>query len=245
MKNGYSLTLTAVLFLSLLSISEASDSADSNTTGPMVQVTSDPPGLGITLNGEISESSTPKDFSLTPGSHEITVFGEGWEPLAHTIGLDSLTTLRLRFLMRVAPPVMPTPESVGLAREPEQPLQDERAAERIRSRFTKAAETFLIFPFAQGVIMKFTLEEEEQQTADAFLISGALLSTGSYLLGRLLSSRKLNRIREENDQTMLSNHEASVFNREVDRILDSIYRTQYEIWEAENSDRGVVEESPE
>ncbi len=65
-----------------------------------VEVTSEPEGAQITIDGEATGRTTPASFDLGPGDHEVTFQAEGYEPLVKNVTLEesAKSTLAVNFV---------------------------------------------------------------------------------------------------------------------------------------------------
>ncbi len=54
-----------------------------------VEVTSEPPGAGIVLDGNVTGEVTPVTLDIAPGDHEVVLNAEGYEPLVKPLSVES------------------------------------------------------------------------------------------------------------------------------------------------------------
>ncbi|MCP4679952.1 MAG: PEGA domain-containing protein [Deltaproteobacteria bacterium] len=54
-----------------------------------VEVTSEPPGAGITVDGKETDKFTPATIELGPGEHEVSLKNEEYEPVVKKVTLES------------------------------------------------------------------------------------------------------------------------------------------------------------
>jgi len=54
-----------------------------------IEVTSEPPGAGITVDGKETDKFTPATIELGPGEHEVSLKNEDYEPVVKRIALES------------------------------------------------------------------------------------------------------------------------------------------------------------
>lgn len=206
-----------------------------------VAVFSDPTRAALRLDELDAHLITPSEVTVPAGDHAFSVSAEGFEPLTQRLALSPDSDLTLNFLLRAEPPSPLSAEEMGMEYKPLIPLIDEAEADRLRRKFNSLAETFAIIPLGQGVLAKLILGKDESKGADILIISGAGLTAGTYLLGRILSSKKRSHVRTRNQTITLQNKEASENNKNIDQVVREKNAEARSTWELENQDRGRVE----
>ena len=119
------------------------------------------------------------------------------------------------------------------------PLMDEDIADKKQQRFNSLAETFIVFPLAPGVMGIAISDGEGQYSGEALLITGIVLVTGSYLLGKYFHSRELKRIRAINNERTAVNLRVKNHNQLVKEAMAD-HEKAVEIWVTESEGRGRV-----
>jgi hypothetical protein len=203
-------------------------------------VDSNPDSANILVDGKSSEVTTPYSFSLADTVSLVEVVKTGYEPLAEKIPLSPGERVIATYLLKAFPPDPITPAELGFEPVPQQPLLDEKAADRLESKFLGLSFTFAIVPFGQGVLAKALLDDDDKGLGDALMISGAVLSAGSYALGKILSSKKRSDIKRKNEIIKIENEAAKEQNREIDKAVKTAYDEAVELWLMENADKGRV-----
>ena len=206
-----------------------------------IQIQSSPDSAYITIDSADADSVTPAVYSLLPGKYAIEVFKDGFEPLMHDLNHSSSYPGTLRFILKPLAPQPMVAESLGLGYFPVVPLIDERVADDQMRKFSSMSELFLIVPLAQGLVARALLAEEDKDVANALIISGVVLTVGSYLVGKLVSNKTRRRIIEQNIEIESQNARAQLANRDVDRSVREHNAQMQQEWRDENSDRGRVE----
>ena len=219
---------------------------DPSITGPKgnVTITCDPDSatlfVGRKNTGIILGRSV---FDISPGSHLFEVHKEGFEAIGENLEVPEGFT-NVRAILAFARPAPKTPEEYGMELLPEAPLRLEEEAETIRKRFNGMAESFAVVPLAQGILAKLIIGGEAQREANILVASGVVLTGGSYLLGKIFTSRKKRQIRAYNEATTRENQQASDHNSRVRRETQRLNAEQVKQWRAENEGRGVLEIEP-
>jgi hypothetical protein len=203
-------------------------------------VESVPDSTDIVLDRKLTGQVTPAEFQLPPGSHTVELVKPGYEPLAERIDLAQGDSITATFLLRVEPPPPLTPESLGLQLLKEKPLLKEEKAEVIRQRCNAFAETFAIAPLTQGILAKMLLTGSGEKQADMLIISGAVLTAGMYLAGKIFSTRKRLQIRRTNQLLAAENLEIKAQNKEVRKIVQQRYAELVKQWQKQNRNTGKV-----
>ena len=220
-------------------IDSLSSRADTAAASILI-VDSDPDSADILIDGKRVEFTTPHTFSLIDTFCLIEIVKAGYEPLAEKIQLFAGEKLLSTFLLKALPPPPITSEELGLELLVEQPLLDERAADRIKTQSNSLSLTFAIVPFGQGVLARTLLSEKDKSLGNTLMISGVVLSAGSYALGRVLSSKKRSDIRRKNEIIKSENEAAKEQNREIDKAVKSAYDEAVAQWLIDNTGRGKV-----
>jgi hypothetical protein len=203
-------------------------------------IDSDPDSANILIGGKASDVTTPHSFSPEDTVSLVEVVKTGYEPLAEKIRLSPGEKVIATYLLKAFPPDPITPEELGFEPVPQQPILDVKAADRLKSKFLGLSLTFAIVPFGQGVLAKALLDDDDKGLGDALIISGAVLSAGSYALGKILSSKKRSDIKRKNEIIKIENEAAKEQNREIDKAVKTAYDEAVELWLMENADRGRV-----
>ncbi len=203
-------------------------------------VDSDPDSANILIGGKASEVTTPYSFSLADTVSLVEVVKTGYEPLAEKIRLSPGEKVIATYLLKAFPPDPITPAELGFEPVPQQPILDEKAADRLKSKFFGLSLTFAIVPFGQGVLAKALLEDDDKGLGDALMISGAVLSAGSYALGKILSSKRRSDIKRKNEIIKIENEAAKEQNREIDKAVKTAYDEAIELWIEDSADKGRV-----
>ncbi|MEE8577889.1 MAG: PEGA domain-containing protein [candidate division Zixibacteria bacterium] len=206
-----------------------------------VRLLSVPDSSTIMLDQELLAQPTPTLTILSSGKHSLEILREGFEPIEHSLELEPDSTVSLIFKLRPLPPPKPSAEELGMAYEIETPLQDEALADEQMKKYVALTETFAIIPLAQGVLAKLTLDEDSKEAADILIISGTVLTAGSYLLGKFLSKRKRRQIITYNERTSAANIQAAERNALVDIAIRETHAETLKTWREETKGKGVVE----
>jgi hypothetical protein len=208
------------------------------SAAPVARIVSDPEGARVRIDGMDGEWTAPVELELPAGKYLAEVTLEGHSPLTHEFALVDGDSLSFQFLLLRHKPERPTPESVGLRFEPVIPLLPEESASTTLEKFITVAETFSVIPLGSGLWLKIADQDEGQ--ADMLMATGFTLTVGSYLTGRWLSSRRLTKIRSQNERIREANSFASINNVRVDREIGQIYQSDMQNWEIEVLQRGRV-----
>ncbi len=203
-------------------------------------VTSSPDSAFITVDDQASAGMTPMEMILDTGVYRLEAAKEGFEPLTYKLNLLTGQRISARFILKSFPPPPIPAESLGLMYLPEKILEDINAADRVSSSYNRAAETFAIIPLGQGILARFIVDEDDRKEANIMIISGAILSAGSLILGKVLSKRKTHNIEQANAQITEENILINEHNRDVDQQLKEKNEQALRAWQQENSDRGRV-----
>ena len=203
-------------------------------------IESDPPGANIYIDNEKHPQPAPDTLMLPSGEYVVELYAENHEPLAERIKLYAGQNVTATFVLTTLPPAQVTAAELGLMRLPEKPLMDEKIAQKIRDRWQEAAETFLLVPFGQGVMAKVVMAEENQNEANKMVIGGAILTLGTYFVGKILSKRKLNYIRKRNLEIPLENQTIAQMNREIDETVKEENAIRVSEWLEATGESGVV-----
>ncbi len=205
-----------------------------------VVIESDPAGATILVDGVSVDTVTPVELMLPLGERMIEVVEENFEPLSRPVSVDSMHKIIMRYVLRPLPPSDLTADSLGLFYDMELPMLEEERAELLRNQFNAFAETFAIIPFGQGLLAKILLSKDDQATANALVISGIVLSGGSYILGKILSARKLRFIRAQNEEIEAYNVRVKENNLEVDRAVQEANKEAYKKYLNDTKGKGRV-----
>ena len=217
-------------------------------SGPVtgaVTVESEPDSAAILIDGIAVEPVTPANLDLVVGERMVEVIGADCEPLSKAVTIDSLHRTIMKYILRPMPPMKLTADSLGLVYDVLLPKLDEEKAVLLRRQFNALAETFAIIPFGQGILAKALLDSDDQGTANVLVISGVVLTAGSYILGRVLSSKRLRKIKLENEEIDSYNARAAAQNFEIDQTVNEANKQAYKKYLDDNKGRGRVQVSVE
>ncbi|MDH3891916.1 MAG: PEGA domain-containing protein [candidate division Zixibacteria bacterium] len=210
-----------------------------------VTVESEPDSATIMVDGRAVESVTPAQLDLAVGERMVEVVGPGFELLSKTVTVDSMHRTIMKYTLRPEPPPELTAESLGLVYDDQLPKINEEKADMLRRQFNSMAETFAIIPLGQGLLASVLLDSDDQGTAHALIISGVVLTAGSYLLGKTLSARKLRNIQSENEEIDSYNARADAHNFEVDQAVNAANKEAMKKYQIDNRGRGRVKVTKE
>jgi hypothetical protein len=208
-------------------------------------IRSNPDSAHIMINNELLENTTPTQLSLNSGDYKIEVFKDGLEPLPYNIKIDPQYITSLDFILRAEFIANVVPESLGLAYKILMPLTNVQVVNTYKKRFNDLTESFAVFPLGQGILAKMMLGNEQSETTDVLIISGVVLTAGTYFLGKIFTSRKHKNIIEENARITEFNAYAAQGNNEIDIEMEAYTTSLYDQWEIENKERGKVIENNE
>jgi hypothetical protein len=206
-----------------------------------VAITSDPEGVEIWINDSNTSLVTPAAVKLDSAWRKIEVFKEGREPLTFERGEASRVPESLHFVLRTLPPPVMTSDSLGLTLIQQFPLQDENEANRLMQRYASLAELFAIIPLSQAVIVRPFVDGDDRAVVNALIVAGVGLTVGTYILGKVLSSKKRKDIARQNAEVQKSNAIAEASNREVAQTVREANAAALLHWERENAGRGRVD----
>jgi len=208
---------------------------------PKLYITSNPDSGFITLDGKTLDILTPTFISIPKDTISVEVYKDGYIPLVTDLMIKELQKKQVKFILMPMEPAPLNADSLGYTLEkPIQPL-DIRAVDKIKNKYIGMAETFMIFPFAQGLIAKIVLDEDNQTEANILVGSGAILSAGSYILSKILSKRKSNEIKERNVEIDRQNLEIKSSNKEIELIVRKANAEKKVKWKEKSANKGVVE----
>ena len=205
-----------------------------------IPVTSVPDSGFITINWNTLELLTPTIITVKKDTFTIEVYKDGYEPLVTDLMIADLQQKQVIFILKAMEPARFNADSLGLSMEKEIPPFDIRIAERVQNKYMGMAETFIIFPFAQGLIAKLALDDDNQKVADVMVGAGAFLTGGAYILSKILSKRKRNEINEKNIEVEKQNLEIKSSNKEIELMVRKVNADRKIKWEDENVNKGVV-----
>ncbi len=205
-----------------------------------IPVVSVPDSGFVTIDGSTLDVLTPTFFTADKDTFTIEVYREGYEPLVTDLMMADLQKKQVNFILKPMEPVRLNTDSLGFSMEKEIPVINILIAENIQNKYMGMAETFFIFPFAQGLIAKLALDNDNQKVADIMVGSGVILSTGSYLLSKILSNRKRKEIKEKNMDIERQNIEIKSSNKEIELMVRKVNAERKVKWEDENVNKGVV-----
>ncbi len=203
-------------------------------------ITSVPDSGFITINGTTLDVFTPSYLYVPDDSVIVEIYKDGYEPLVTDFLLLEFQKKQVEFILKPMVPAHLNADSLGYTMEKEIPPKDIRNADQIEDKYMGMAETFLIFPFAQGLVAKLALNDNNQTVANVMVGSGAILSAGSYLLSKILSKKKRNEIKAMNKEIEKQNIDIKSSNKEIELLVRSLNAERIMKWEDENVNKGVV-----
>ena len=222
----------------------SSDTGAALDTAPapaVVTVRSDPDSATVFLDGTRLPGSTPLQVPLAAGEHLIEVMKEDYDPLSYELDVLPAETVTVVYYLKSLPPTPLLPESLGLSYLPVRKRLDSLIADRQMQTYVDAAQTFAVFPFGQGLIVRLFLGDTHSREANVMMIGGAVMSLGALIMGKTITNRKREQIRAENERIQRENESATLHNREVDRVLREATAARMESWRRRNASRGRVE----
>lgn len=221
-------------------LSQPSDTLTDEVGIGVIQVTSVPDSVFIVVNGNQIEEQTPASLQLPYGIYNIEVNKEGLEPLSDSVRLNSSSNIIMEYLMRPLPPAPVSAESPGMAKEAMIQKTDERTADALKQKYYNLAEMFAIIPLGQGIFGKLLMEGDYEKTTNTMILSGAILSGGSLILGKILSSRKRKQIIIENQRIVELNEYNKAQNRAIDDKVAEYNDQKLEEWLLKSDSLGIV-----
>jgi len=236
--------------LSLLSVTaagqdETSDEIPLRVRGSaenvQVIVRSNPDG-GRIQQGTRVVGVTPDTLIFKPGTRELQVVLEGYQPLHHRFEVKSGADFELEFVLLPTPPEPALPEDWNEEYWPEAPLRSEREAAVLKVKYDSMSELFLVFPTAQGLIGMLAFKNDRSFPAQEMFLTGAALVVVSRVAGRFFSSRKLAGIIADNTMIKGSNAAAESHNADLDALISSRHAANVIDWQRTSEGRGVVNE---
>ncbi len=208
-----------------------------------IEIHSDPERGRISLGGVELGIETPAVFHLQMGDHEIAVLNEGYESLSDTISLARHGKRTAQFLLREEEPAPWSEIELGLEYQSETPPLHEEDAEMIRKKYTSLAESFAIVPLSQGILARILMGGDFKRESELLITSGAILTVGSYYIGKVLSSSRREKIIAHNVIIETDNYLVKENNAMVARLVHEKNMEMIAEWKARNSRRGRVEVS--
>lgn len=203
-------------------------------------VTSIPDSGIITIDGKTLEMLTPANLLVNKDTVKVEVYKYGYEPLVTDLMMAALQEHQVQFILSPSKPVYLTADSLGYTFENMIPPLNKRLADKLHTKYMGMAETFMIFPLAQGLILKLTLGDDNQAISNIMVGSGAILTVGSYFLSKILPKRKLKEIEEKNLDIEMQNLEIKVSNQEIESKIRELNAERVVKWKEEKRDKGVV-----
>jgi hypothetical protein len=206
-----------------------------------ITINSDPDSAFVIINNDSINQTTPLNITLPPDTVRIEVYKNEYEKLVSTMMLDLNRDVNANFILRTLSPPGITPESLGLSYMPIQEMRDTLSLKRLSGKYKSMSEVFFIFPLLQGLFMKLVVSDDIQNDANLMVLSGAGLTIGTYLLGKIVVNTKRKNILSGNEQRELDNITAFEHNGEVDSIIVTKNQELIKKWERENINRGKVD----
>jgi hypothetical protein len=119
------------------------------------------------------------------------------------------------------------------------PPVPDSAADGVKERYHTLMETFAVVPLSLGVIGKIAFTEDHAYPSNELLISGAVLVSVSYFLGKFFYARELSNIHKLNVERERANARAGELNERVEQEMARYYR-EVSAWVTESEGRGQV-----
>jgi hypothetical protein len=207
----------------------------------LLKLETDPPRAFLKFGSADSLFITPADTLVSAGYYRIESSLAGYSPLVHEVRLAPGDTVTLHFILLVEKPVQPSAEDLGMVYQPVTPMVPEEQALAVRKKYNTMAEIFAIVPLAQGVMAAVALGGGSDYFTGELVIVGACLSIGSFVLGRIMSSRKMSQIKRTNEELVVENSEANRHNKDVEMEIRRAHAQAMREWQAESQWRGRVE----
>ncbi len=206
----------------------------------IVKVLTDPDSAVVVLDGTADTLLAPCEVELSIGKHELSALSDGFEELSHQLNITGADPVTLLFNLEFQQPERLTAEDLGLVKEQPIILGREEEATMIKAKYNSLAESFAIIPLGQGLLARFVMGDDVSKESNALIISGVLLTGGAYLLGKVLSERKLREIQAFNEVAIRKNIEIKEGNKVIDKLVDEQNATLIAKWLSDNRDRGRV-----
>jgi hypothetical protein len=215
--------------------------AQQTETPSLLKLESDPPRAFFKFGSADSLLVAPADTLLPGGYYRIETSLAGYTPLVHEVRLAPGDTVTLHFILLVEKPVPPAAEELGMVYQPVIPMVPEEQAYTVRKKYNTMAEIFAIIPLAQGVMAAVALGGGEDYLTGELVVAGAVLSIGSFVMGRIMSSRKMSQIKRTNQELTVENAEAERHNSNIEMEIRRTHAQTMREWQAEAQWRGRVE----
>lgn len=206
-----------------------------------LEIKSNPDSVRIAVSGISDTFTTPISLKIKSlASTSMAAFKEGFDTLFYDLKEELNRDAVLNFVLKPEKPRPLTALDYGFEYGVLLPLEDESKAKRLRQKYINASEIFLITPFTQGLIGKIVLGNDDDGTADALMISGAVLTLGSYFLGKILSSKKQRKIIEYNQYAEEENRLITENNDAIDKEVKLRNQDMMATWQKNAKNTGVV-----
>ena len=206
----------------------------------LVLISSIPESALVIVDGNDSGFRAPVRLHLSGKQHDIQASADGYEPLSYQLQCVAGDSIVLSFKLRTLAPPLLVAESLGLELLLPQAILDSMAPNRKMKSYTNAAEIFTVFPLGQGIMTKVLGGDTYRKEANALMISGAVLSIGCFIVGKVLSGHQRSSIRAKNEKISRENNSVLLHNQEIDRATKLANRERKSSWEKENKYRGQV-----
>lgn len=203
-------------------------------------VQSEPDSCSLVIGQETIEKHTPIDLFFKPGEYLFRVSKEGYDPLKSRIKIELEVPILANFKLKSLKPNQVLPESLGISYMTQMPLLNVKQAEKIKVRYNSLAESFAIFPMAQGILARLVVDKSHRRTAEVMILSGVGLTLGSYLLGKILYKKKRQFILDENIRREVDNGMVDSNNKKVDQMINEVNTSRMKEWLRNNRNRGEV-----
>lgn len=119
------------------------------------------------------------------------------------------------------------------------PMLDEKLARDKQAPYNSMAETFLVFPLAPGVLGMAVSGGEGEFPSEALIVSGLVLATASYVLGKMVYSKEVKSIRALNEERRAANTRVKEHNLLIKKAMVE-HEKEIKAWIVESEDRGRV-----
>lgn len=201
---------------------------------------SDPDSGTIVFGKKEIDDKTPAYMYVRPGEYSFIVSKEGYEPLMSLVKIEPEIPISANFKLKNFKPAPVTSDSLGLSYMVQKPMLSLKSTANIRKKYNALAESFAIFPLAQGILARLVVDKSQYGKTDGLIISGVVLTLGSYLLGKILYKKKRKYINEENERRILENAQVESNNQTVDQAVREENAARLKDWQKNNRNRGEV-----
>ncbi|MEE9555479.1 MAG: hypothetical protein V3W18_14430, partial [candidate division Zixibacteria bacterium] len=204
-------------------------------------ISSTPESVLVRVDNSSDSRVTPFEMEIGAGVHRFIANRDGFESLEYEYDFPGSVKLNMNFVMGTEQPSGYTAEELELEYKEIKIPRNEQDAEKTKEKFNNLAETFIIIPTGQGVLAKLVMGKDRSGEADFLISVGIGMTVTAYLMGKVISSRQLKKIKTENALSEQENHIAKEHNRNVNNILEEKNSEALEKWYTENEGKGIVE----